>query len=161
MSIAVQTAVGDIGGKATTELSYSFNSLLNCGEFQYGLNSSGIHLLNQGNLDNTTQFESSVTLQTSDYGRRNFKRFRFIYLEVEVYEKTVFTVSVRPNKGDWIDKTVTVKNAGLRLLRFSIKKKGGQGNYHAVKIASKKQFRIHSVFGEMRVRPLGVKAIRR
>ncbi len=65
-TIAIQTKVGELGEKATTELSYDFDSMVNCGEFQYGLNENGIYRLNSGSLDDSTVFTSSITFQTSE-----------------------------------------------------------------------------------------------
>lgn len=155
MSVAVQCAVGDIGSKATTELSLSFDAMVNCGEFQYGLNSSGIHRLNSGNLFNTTAFEKSFTLATSDFGKRNEKRIRYIYAEIEIYEDVTFTVSVRPNKGAWISKSVAVVGAGLKKIRFTIQREGCSGTYHTIKFASTGQFRIHSLSALFIVRAMG------
>lgn len=143
--IAVQCAVGGIGEKATTELSTSFVGLVNCGTFQYGVNSSGIYRLNYGNVDGVTEFEKSFTLATSDYGAANKKRFRFVYVEVEIYGDTTFTLSVRPEKGSWITNTVSVVGAGLKKVRFTVQRTGGAGTYHTVKLASTSQFRVHSM----------------
>jgi len=147
MTIAVQTAIGEIGSKATTELSKAYNAMINCGVAQFGLNGSGIFLLNSGNLDGIAPFESSFTLATSDYGIKNNKRFRRIYLEVEVLGDSTFTLTVTPNKGMAITKMVSVIGAGLKTISFTIKREGGQGNYHTIKIASYDQFKIHSVNG--------------
>lgn len=154
-SIVIQTAVGDIGEKATTELQFEYDSMVNCGQYQYGLNENGIFLLNQGNTDNSAVFESSFTLQTSDFGVKNNKRFRFVYLEVEVYKDSTFTVTVTPNNGTAIYKTVSTFGPGLKTMSFTIQKSGGHGNYHKIKIASNEQFRIHSVSGLMIVNSLG------
>jgi len=157
MSIAVQTAVGEIGSKAVSELSYAFGGMVNCGRFQYGVNESGIFLLNSGDTDNDSLFESSFTLATSDYGAANNKRFRYIYLKIEVYGDTDITVSVRPNKGEWLVRSVAVAGAGLKTVSFTIPRENGQGNYHTVKIACNKQFRIHGISGLLIVRPSGVR----
>lgn len=155
MSIAVQSAVGAIGSKATTELSFAFAGMADCGQFQYGVNSTGIHLLNTGNIDGATAFEKSFTLATSDFGRPNMKRFRWVYVELEVYEDATFTVSVRPNKGAWVTKTVNVVGAGLKKVRFTIPSAGGMGTYHAVKVSSLSQFRIHSMSAVLIVMAMG------
>lgn len=156
-TIAVQTAIGDIGEKATTELSYLFDDLINCGKFQYGLNSSGIHLLNTGDTDNGSDFTSSITYQTSDYGVKNNKRFRYVYLQVELFESTTFTISIKPNKGSWITKSVIVSGTGLQTISFTIPRLNGLGNYHTVKLESLSQFRIHAVHGLIKVKPAGIR----
>jgi len=155
MTIAVQTAVGAIGEKATTELSCAFAGMVNCGAYQYGVNSTGIYRLNSGNLDGTTPLAFSFTLASSDFGKRNYKRPRFVYLEVEIYEDTAFTVSVKPNRGTFIDKTVTAKGPGVKTIKVPIQREGMQGNFHTIKISGTKQFRVHEVSGLFIVRPSG------
>lgn len=156
-SVAVQTAVGAMGEKATTELSFGFDSMIDAGDFQYGLNSSGIYLLNQGNDDDGTAFTSTVTVHTSDYGRKNLKRIRYVYLEVEVYDDTLFEVGVRPNKGSWTTAYVSTTGAGLKTLRATMPKDGGKGNYHAVRISSTGQFRLHSLVGLFVLQHIGAR----
>lgn len=156
MSIAVQTAVGDIGSKAVTDISWNFAGLINCGAYQFGVNENGIYLLNYGNSHNEALFSKSLTFVTSDFGLKNIKRFRYIYLEIEVYGDSTFIVSVKPDKGSWINKTVSVVGAGLKTIRFSISRTNGQGYYHTVKIASEQQFRLHASYGLLNVRSLGI-----
>lgn len=157
MSIAVQTAVGEIGSKALSQLSWNFNGLINCGQFQYGVGSDGIFLLNSGDTYDEVEFESSFTLTTSDYGLANNKRFRYVYLKIEVFEDTDITLSVRPNKGNWLNHTESIIGAGLKTVRFTIERNNGNGNYHTIKVACNKQFRIHEISGLLIVRPLGIK----
>ena len=156
MTIAVQAAVGPVGGKATTEITPSYAGLVNCGKFQYGVNASGVHLLNTGSTDDGVPIAHSFTLASSDYGDMSFKRIRYLYLEVEVYEETVFTASVKPNKGTFVDKTVTVPGPGLKTVSFTIQRSNVQGNFHTIKISATKQFRVHKILGLFVVRPAGV-----
>lgn len=156
MSIAVQTAVGDIGSKATTELSTAFAGMVNCGTFQYGVNSTGIYRLNSGNLDGVATFEKSFTLATSDFGKINAKRIRRLYAEVEIYDNTTLTFAVRPDKGAWITKSVALTGTGLKKFKVTIQREGCSGSYHTIKISSNSQFRIHSLSGLFNIRPLGV-----
>lgn len=152
MSIAVQSAVGPIGGKATTELTLSFAALVTGGRYHYGLNENGIHLLNSGDVDGEDDILRSISFATSDYGSKNLKRFRFIYLQVEVLGDASFTVAVRPDKGAWISKTVSTTGAGTKTLKVPIQREGGQGNYLSVKITSFNWFKLHAVNGLINIR---------
>jgi len=156
MSIAAQTAVGDIGSKAVSELSFSFGGMVNCGKFQFGLNETGVFLLNSGDNDNNVPFERSFTLVTSDYGKMNNKRFRYVYLKIEVYENTDITVAVRQDKGSWVQKTKTIVGPGLKTVTFAIPRKNGEGNLHSVKVSGSKRFRVLGISGLAIVRSLGV-----
>jgi len=154
MSIATQSAVGALGNKATTELSWAFTAMVNCGAYQYGLNDQGIYLLNTGTLDGTASIGRSITFVTSDYGSPNHKRLRFIYLQVEVAGNASFTVAVKPNSGSWLSKTASTTGEGLKTLKVSIDREGGQGNYLTIKITSNDWFKLHAVNGIMIVRSL-------
>jgi len=156
MSIAVQTTVGEIGRKALTELSFAFAGMVNCGTFQYGMNSSGIFLLNYGSTNNGSALSHSFTLATSDYGSKNKKRIRKMYMKVDVYADTNFTVEVKPEDGAWISKTVSVVGAGLKKINFTIQRENMSGTYHTIRISSASLFRIHSLHGLFVVRGLGV-----
>ena len=153
MTIAVQTAIGTIGSKATTELSYAFKSMINAGEFQYGLNQDGIYLLNQGEQDDGETFERSVTFATTDFGVKNPKRVRFIHIGfVADYE---FTLAVKIDDQVWRKYTVTPRKTGLQRLRVPIGR-NGQGAYITTKITSRSMFRIDMMAGILIVRPTGI-----
>jgi hypothetical protein len=156
MSIAVQTAIGEIGEKATTDLSFNFKSMIDCGGFQYGLNESGIFLLNSGNNINEQPFLKSITLATSNFGIPNYKWIRYLYLLVEVFGYTTFTASIRPNRGNWVNKVISTEKAGLKTLSFTMQRENGQGNYHNVKISSYQQFKIHEIKALLVVRNMGI-----
>lgn len=145
--IAVQCAVGDIGEKALTELSPSYESLINTGSFQYGLNSDGIYLLNNGNLYASESFTSSFTLATSDLGINASKRLRFIYLKVEVYNATTFTIQAKPDDGTYSMVTKTVDGAGIKMIKVTFGSESCIGDYITINISSTSQFRIHEITG--------------
>lgn len=145
--LVVQGAVGQIGSKATTELSNSFVGLINCGNFQYGLNSSGIYKLNTGNTDNGTVFTNEITLATSDYGSNVKKRIRYLDITIETIENITLLVAVRPDGGDWIEKSVDVVGEGFQTISVSINRNNSQGNLHSIRIRSTKWFRLISLEG--------------
>lgn len=145
-SIAVQCTIGEIGEKALTELSPSYESLINTGSFQYGLNSDGIFLLNTGNTYSDVAFSSSFTLAKSDLGIDSKKRLRFLYIKVETYDDSVFTVKAKPDNGDWFTVTKTIIGAVMRVIKVPF----GHtcvGDYLTINIASTAQFRIHKITG--------------
>jgi len=145
--LTVQAAVGDIGSKATTESTFSFLGLVNCGRFQYGLNENGIYRLNSGNTDAGANFTKTITLATSDFGKDVMKRFPFLYIKLETVGNIDITVGVKPNKSAWLEKTVSVTGSGLQTVRLPVAREGGQGNFHSVRLLSTGWFRLHSVRG--------------
>ncbi len=152
--IAVQTAVGDVGNKATTELSLTFNSLVNTGKFQYGLNENGIFRINTGEQDVGIDYERTFTLSTSDLGQRNIKRFRFIYIGADVDES--FIISVMGDNKVWQHYYPDLTKTGIQTIRKSITR-NGQGRYWKIKITSIKRFRIDNIMGLFIIRPLGIR----
>lgn len=155
--LAIQGAVGPIGGKATTELSLSLQGLVDCGGFQYGLSGSGVHLLNTGSKDDVTVFTSEITLVTSDYGNPAMKRFRYIDIEIVTVSNIEVVIGARPNGGSWIEKTVAVSGGGLQTVRVAIARDGGQGNLHAVRLKSTGWFRLVSMRGLINDRRTSIK----
>lgn len=154
MAIAVQTAVGEIGSKATTELTYQFNSMLSNGGFQYGCNGNGIFLLNSGELDNGSPFSRTVTFATTDLGEKNPKRARFVYIGFDA--ASAITLSVKIDDQSWRDYAATPLKTGLQRLRVPIGR-DGQGRYFTFKITATTRFRIDSVGGMFIIRSTGIK----
>lgn len=145
--LAVQCAVGEIGEKALTELSPSYESLINTGSFQYGLNEDGIFLLNTGNTYSEVAFSSSFTLATSDLGIDADKRLRFVYLKVEVYEASTFTIKAKSDGGAWATVTKSMVGSGIKMIKAVFGSKSCIGEYITINIASTSQFRIHKING--------------
>lgn len=145
--LAVQCAVGEIGEKAITELSPSYESLINTGDFQYGLNASGIFLLNTGNVYSDIAYSKSFTLPKADLGIDENKRLRFLYVKVETYDDAVFTVKAKPDNGAWTTKTKSLTGAQITTMKIPIGSKSCIGDYITVNIASTAQFRIHEITG--------------
>ncbi len=145
--LAVQCAVGEIGEKALTELSPSYESLINTGNFQYGLNSDGIFLLNTGNTYSGVAFTKSFTLPKTDLEIDVNKRLRFLYIKVETYDDAVFTIKAKPDNGAWVTVTKTLTGADIRLMKIVFGSKSCIGDYITINIASTAQFRIHKITG--------------
>ena len=110
--LAVQTAVGDLGRKATSELSWNFNALIAAGGFPYGCDDNGIHLLNTTELDGATPYTRSFTLATNDLGVKNPKRGRFAYIGIDT--DTEFTLEITIDEQAPRSYTVTPLKTGLR-----------------------------------------------
>lgn len=147
-SILVQTAVGNINGKAVTEASYSFTSMINAGPFQYGLNEDGISMLNVGETFNGVQYERAVTIATTDLGIHNPKHIRHIYLGFEADK--AMTLSVQLDNLAIRTFTVLPGKKGLQRIRIPIGKGEeleGLGRYVRVRISSKTRFRLDKVDG--------------
>lgn len=145
--LAVQCAIGEIGEKALTELSPSYESLVNTGNFQYGLNSDGIYLLNIGNTYTAEEFFKSFTLATSDLNIDLDKRLRFIYLKVEVYGNATFIIKAKADGGDWSTVTKPVTGAGIKRIKVVFGSSSCIGDYITLNIGSTAQFRIHKIKG--------------
>lgn len=153
VTIATQTAIGELGRKAVTELSYSFDNMVNVGH-QYGCNSEGIFLLNNGEQDDDSDFTRTFTVSSSDYGTKNLKRFRFIYIGIDTDNS--FTVSVMSDNKVWRNYDAVLNKTGLQQLRVPVGR-DGYGRYWKVKITSTSRFRIDSIVGLLIIRPLGIK----
>lgn len=151
--IAVQGAIGDIGAKATTKLSSSYNSLATINGVAIGANSSGLHLLNSGNQNNDVDFTKTFTLATTDFGIDNFKRIRFVYIGIDF--SSAITLSVKADDQSWRNYTITPKKTGLQKIKKSIGR-NGQGRYWTFKISSISAFRIDSLKAAIYVRPIGI-----
>jgi len=152
-AIATQGLVGPVGAKATTELSYNFNSMANTGKFQFGANGNGLYRLNTGELDDAAIYERTFVINTSDYGVKNPKQFRFIYIGFSGDQP--FTVSVDVDEQGWRDYTVIPKKTGLQRIRVPIGS-NQQGRYWRIKITSNYRYRIDQVDGEFYIRSSGI-----
>ncbi len=149
-TIAVQTAVGEIGSKATTELSFAFNSLLNLGEIQIGTNSDGIYLLN---TDDDESFERTFTLATTDLGIPNPKHARFFH--IGIVTDNDFVISVKFDNSAWRNYAVEALKNGLQRIRVPLRQ-DDQGRYFTLKITSNYWFRIDSIDGDFIIRSNGI-----
>ena len=145
--LAVQCMIGEIGEKALTELSPSYESLINTGSFQYGLNENGIFLLNTGNTYSDVAFSKSFTLPKTDLGIDANKRLRFLYVKVETYDDSVFTVKAKPDNGAWTTETKSIVGAVITTIKIPFGSKSCIGDYITINIASTAQFRIHKITG--------------
>lgn len=153
-SIAVQCAVGEVGSKATTKLSYGFSSLVNIGRFQYGMDNSGIYLLNSGETDNNVIYSRTFTLATTDLGNKNRKRGRRIYIGVDTNSELI--VSIKFDDEEWRNYPVTPKKNGLQEINVPVGY-NGYGRYMTVKITSNNRFRIDNIDILLIIRSLGTR----
>jgi len=146
--IAIQTAIGDIGGKATTQLSTSPASMINAKGFQYALDTNGVHILNRGDTDNNAEFTRTFTLATTDLGIKNPKRGRFFYVGYEVFQANdPMTISIKLDDQAWREYNVVNRKVGLQRVRVPIGR-DGKGRYVTVKISSVKHFRLDNIDAE-------------
>lgn len=143
-SLAVQTAVGEIGSKATTEISYSFNSMINIAGSQWGCNKNGLYELNSGEDDNGVPYERSFTLAKSDFGSKHQKNGRMLYLGID----TDHDLSVGISFDGQAEKVypVAVLTTGLQRVRVPIGTRA-RGRYCTIRFFSNHWFRIDSVKG--------------
>lgn len=136
MSIAVQTQIDN----AVTNLSLTFNSMLNTGSFQYGCNNAGLYCLNKS--DSSELVESSVTLATTDLGIKNPKHIRFLYIGIKTDNN--FTISVKFDNSLFRDYLVRVPTKGLQRIRIPIGK-SQRGRYLTLKVSSKYKFSLDKI----------------
>jgi hypothetical protein len=136
--LAIQTAIGEVGGKAATALTQSYTSMIAFGNFQYGANASGIFLLNQGTST------PSFSLFDCDIGTPKDKRFEYIYVTLDSAISTVVTLTVLTDNGVSYPYTVTTALAGVQRLRFKIGR-GIKGRVWRVSLSSPAWFEIHQI----------------
>lgn len=142
MTIAVQGAVGEAGTKATTTLSYAFNSLAVINGFSFGANSDGLYQINTTNQDAGADYTRSVTFCTTDFGDNNPTRVRFVYVGIDT--DNIFTVSVKVDDQAWRNYSQTPPKTGLHRVRVPVGR-NGEGRYWTVKVSSDYFFRIDEI----------------
>jgi len=142
MTIAVQGAVGGSGSKATTQLSYIFNSLAEINGIPFGANSSGLFKLNSGTTDNTSKFVSTFTLATTDFGDGHPKHLRYIYVGVDTDND--FNISIKTdNQINRLLQVSRIKN-GLQRIRVQ-NKYSDVGKYWTISLFSDHFFRVDEI----------------
>lgn len=152
-AIAVQCAVGEAGKKAVTELSYNFNSMAVINGIPIGANSKGLFRLNAGLKDAGTDFTSTFTLTTTDFGIENHKRMRFVYIGIDT--SAPFIISVKADGQAWRDYKIIPGKTGMQTIRKSIGR-NGKGRYWTFKISSTSGFRVDSIKVAYYVLPKGI-----
>ena len=147
-TIATQTAIGEVGFKPTTELSWSFPEMVNMGEFQYGLGEDGITRLNTGIDDTGVPFTSTFTLNTSDYGIQNEKRVWYLFFAYEGAEN--FTVSLKSDDDvhGWVDYPAVAAKDGLQRIWVPTGR-GRRGLMWTVKVSSTSPFKISRISADV------------
>lgn len=153
--IAVQCAIGDVGEKALTELSPSYESLVNTGRFQYGLNETGIYLLNTGNTYANVSFTKSFTFAESDLGVDENKRLRFLYIHLETIADASFTIKTTFDGVDLVTTTKVAAFTGLKIIKIPFNSSSCIGDYITLSIESTSQFRLHKINALIIPRALG------
>lgn len=154
-TLATQIAIGNIGEKPTTLISWSFPALINAGAFQYGGDGTGLYLLNTGEEDNGSAFQRFFTLSTSDFGIHNPKKMRFAYIGFEGNHEHSFKISVKADDQLYREHIVTPLKDGLQRIRVPIGT-DRQGRYFTLQISSTHPFRIDSIKGIFYVRSAGI-----
>ncbi len=150
--LAVQTSIGEVSGKAVTELASKYDSMLNDGEFQYGCNEDGIFLLNSPDPDGF--LTRTFTLATTDMGSKNPKRGRFAYVGIDTDQE--FTLSVNVDKQGWRDYRVEPQKQGLQRLKVPIGR-NGQGRYWKFKFTSNYPFLVDQIDALFVIRSSGIR----
>lgn len=151
--IAVQTAANN----AVTTTSKQFEGITSTCGFQYGLNSSGIYLLNTGEDDDGQLFERTFTLATTDLGVHGVKTFRYIYVGITTDNK--FTVSLLADgKRSPTIREVSPQGSGLQIVKIPVGS-DAQGRSWALTIKSNYSFHVDSIDADVRVRPTGRRGI--
>lgn len=139
-SLAVQGALGELGEKACTELGWRYESLVNLGQVQFGLNDTGIYLLNLGYTDADGPYLSRVVFPETDLGDERRKTYRFVYLELDAPKDVEFTVQVNGVEGK---KTTPVD--GIQTLRIPIEKEVGEVS-HSVSVQATGKYKLNKIF---------------
>lgn len=153
--LAVQTAVGDPGSKATSELTTDFSSLTRVDEFYFGANSSGLFLIDSGLKDLAEDIISTVTFATTDFGFRNPKSIRFLYIGLEGSCGQCISISSQADGVDNCIETYELQHEGTQRIRVPINF-DLEGRYWRISISSTEAMRIDSVDAQLRLRSSGI-----
>ena len=137
--LAVQTAIGGINEKAATVLSQSYNSMISCKGFHYGLNGSGISLLNQGETST-----SSFSVFTSDFGTTKEKRMKIVYLTIDSAISKAISLTLKYNNNTSHTYTKTTGESGVQQMTFVIGK-GVKARVARIGVSSPAWFEIHQI----------------
>ena len=112
---------------------YNFNSMCKFGDVYLGANSSGIFVLDSGDLDDTLEIEAFFELLTSDWGIINQKRIRSIIISLESNGELLLTVSDDDgNSRDFIIDPIFPSNK-QHVVKVAIGR-DGKGTYWMVRI---------------------------
>lgn len=153
--LATQTAIGDPGSKATSELSLDFSSLGRVGNFYYGANSSGLYLIDSGVKDLAEDIVSTVTFATTDFGFRNPKSIRFLYVGLKGSCGQCISISTWADGASNSTENYTLQHNGVQRLRVPISL-CLNGRYWRISISSSESIRIDSVEAQLILRSSGI-----
>jgi hypothetical protein len=149
-AIAVQGAVGNIGNKATTQLSwFNFNAIGVINGTAIGSSDEGIFLLNIGNLENDAEYTRTITLNTSDLGDQSRKTINFVYLEIDGTVGNEITIQVDYDKGRFVkSNSVTLLSGGLQYYRIPLGRRA-QGTQITLSLSATGWFRLNKIQANM------------
>jgi len=154
-TLAVQMVIGDPGSKATSELTLDFTSIARVGEFYFGTNSSGLFLIDSGLKDLAEDIVSTVTFATTDFGFRNPKSIRFLYIGLEGSCGQCITIHTQADGVDNCVANYELLHTGPQRIRVPINFIL-EGRYWRVSITSTEPIRIDSVEAQLRLRSSGI-----
>jgi hypothetical protein len=153
--LATQTAIGDPGSKATSELALDFSSLARVANFYYGANSSGLFLIDSGDKDLAEDIVSTVTFATTDFGFRNPKSIRFLYIGLEGSCEQCISICTQADGSVNSTESYTLQHGGAQRIRVPISL-CLNGRYWRISISSAESLRIDSVEAQLILRSSGI-----
>jgi hypothetical protein len=163
MIITVQCAIGSPGSKPVTQLQYSnagnFMSLVNVGNYQYGMNDGGVWQLNYTQPDGSVATDDGlpisyvVKLNTSHFGKpNNVKKLSYIYAAMSG-DYSGMTVTTRPDGCNEIRSTKCV--ARQNSFRAAVGSRA-QGTFWTVGLESSAPFTLFNLSVRYINRPFGI-----
>lgn len=154
-TLAVQTSIGEPGSKATSELSYEFSSLARVGNFYFGANSSGLYLVDSGLTDLAEEINSIVTFATTDFGFKEPKYIRFLYIGIEGTCNQCISITTQKDNVHNSTEEYTLLHTGMQRIRVPITMDLA-GRYWRISISSNEALRIDSVEAQLILRSSGI-----
>lgn len=154
-TLAVQTVIGEPGSKATSELSFEFNSLARVNNFYFGATSSGLFLIDAGLTDLAEEIVSTVTFATTDFGFRNPKYIRFLYIGLEGSCGQCISIGTQVDGSDNSTEVYTLEHTGTQRIRVPIEMCFA-GRYWRISISSNEALRVDSVEAQLILRSSGI-----
>lgn len=114
-------------------LNYSFSSMVKFGNRYYGGNADGLFELESGDTDNGTYIDAHFKLFTTDFGSRNLKRMRAIFVRGLSDGQLLFTVEDDENN----ERTYPLENVKSTSTGQKVPVgRDGKGVYWSVKVAN-------------------------
>jgi hypothetical protein len=133
--------------------------MVNTGKCCFGLNDNGIFFFDPGaDADDGVDYQATFTLNTSDFGIQQEKRFWYLYFAYDGGADS-FTVSVKCDDDDygWIDYQAEPVKTGLQRVRVPVGR-GRKGLMWSVMVTGNRPFAISRITGH--ILPLTQKGFR-